>query len=87
MNIVDPDDVPELLCDGAFNISVARTGVATITFTHERTAPDVLFQGKDNPDRIVRARIAMSVPVLIALRNALNGLEFEPPDKPRQLSS
>jgi hypothetical protein len=33
LSAIDPDNVPEILCDGMFNVSVAGN-LATLTFTH-----------------------------------------------------
>lgn len=87
MTVTDPDAAPELLCEGRFNVSITQTGIATLTFTHAQTPPDILFQSRTEPEYIVRARISMSISSLLQLREALNGLEFGAPAVPRQLSS
>jgi len=70
---IDPDNVPETLCDGQFNISVIGQ-LATLTFTHWRPNAPQLFQGTIVPSAVVRARIVLTVQNLIALREFLNGI-------------
>jgi hypothetical protein len=71
--VIDPDNVPETLCEGMFNISFAGPN-AVITFTHIRPEPGPLFTGTVNPKLIVRSRIVTSVPNLVALRDLLNDM-------------
>jgi hypothetical protein len=46
--VVDPDNVPETLCEGSFNISFTGP-LAVITFTHLRPEAGPLFTGTVNP--------------------------------------
>jgi hypothetical protein len=71
--VIDPDNVPETLCEGMFNISFAGPN-AVITFTHIRPEPGPLFTGTVNPKLIVRSRIVTSVPNLVARRDLLNDM-------------
>ena len=69
--VTDPDNTPEILCDGQVNVSVAGN-LATLTFTHVR--PDVTKMFKDGtivPRAAVRARIVISVANLVALHSSL----------------
>jgi hypothetical protein len=68
--VIDPDCIPELICDGLFNVHV-HSGLATLTFTHERPKAATLFEGKLNYEAVVRARITLTLPNLIALRDLL----------------
>ncbi len=78
---IDPDNVPEILCDGQFNVSVAGQ-FATLTFTHVRPDATTLF-GTSTFDlkSIVRARIVVSLANLGALRDLLN-LMLQSPQPP-----
>jgi hypothetical protein len=79
--VTDPDNIPEILCDGQVNVSVAGN-LATLTFTHVR--PDVTKMFKDGtivPRAAVRARIVISVPNLVAFRDLLNRI-IEDPNTP-----
>jgi hypothetical protein len=77
----DPDNIAETLCDGPFNVSVTG-GFATLTFTHIRPDPVPIFrEGRVDPKSIVRARIVVSIPNLIALRDLLNRV-IQAPDVP-----
>ena len=69
--VTDPDAIPETLCEGRINIQW-RGQIATLTFTHSRAVIADLFDGTVNMEDVVRARIAMSVPNLVALRDMLN---------------
>lgn len=69
--VSDPDNVPETVCDGQFNLSVSGQ-LATLTFTHVRPNATQLFQGAVNPGAIVRARIVLTVQNLVALRDLLS---------------
>jgi hypothetical protein len=71
LEVIDPDNVPETLCEGMFNVSFAGP-LAVITFTHMRPEPGQLFAGTVNPKLIVRSRIVTSVPNLVSLRDLLN---------------
>jgi hypothetical protein len=66
--VVDPDCVPEIICDGQFNVSITGN-LAMLTFTHVRPDPTIMFRdGRIEPKSIVRARIVMTLPNLAALR-------------------
>jgi hypothetical protein len=73
--IIDPDNVAEMLCNGPFHLSFQGSGqntLANLTFTHVRPDAAPLFQYNTVMDRaVVRARIALSIPNLIALRDLL----------------
>jgi hypothetical protein len=71
---IDPDNVPEIICDGGFNVHWTG-GRVTITFTHNRprTKP-LLEEGQLEFDAVVRARIATSIDNILALRDLLNRL-------------
>jgi hypothetical protein len=70
----DPDNVPETLCIGKFNIST-NGPLATITFTHLRNDPAALLDHASvQPESVVRARIVTTVDNLLALRDSINGL-------------
>ena len=71
--VIDPDNVPETLCEGMFNISFTGP-LAVITFTHPRPEAGPLFTGTVNPKLIVRSRIVTSVPNLVVLRDLLNSV-------------
>ncbi len=74
----DPENVPEILCDGQFNVTITGP-VATLTFTHMRPDPMALFRdGKIDLKAIVRARIVTSMNNLIALRDVLNRIIQDP---------
>ena len=70
--VSDPDNVPETLCDGPFNLS-GNGPLATTTFTHIRPDATQTFAAATFvPRAIVRARIVMPLPNLIAFRDFLN---------------
>jgi hypothetical protein len=72
---IDPDNVPETLCLGMFNISFSVAGLATLTFTHIRPKPGPLIDGNQVEDEsVVRARIVTTPDNLIALRDVLNNV-------------
>jgi len=77
--VYDPQMVPEAVCDGPMNVPWIADR-AVITFTHPRARPQPLFEGETQIDLIVRARIAMSVKNLVALRDLL--VRLLPADKP-----
>jgi len=69
---IDPDNVPEIICDGGFNVQWAGSR-ATITFTHNRARTKPLLEdGQLEFDAVVRARIATSIDNILALRDLLN---------------
>jgi hypothetical protein len=76
--IIDPDMVPEVLCDGQFNISISHD-LATLTFTHARANPTEMFlDGRIDPSYVVRARIVIPIKSLIALRDVLSRIRTKP---------
>jgi hypothetical protein len=76
--VIDPDNVPEMLCDGQFNVAVTGQ-YATLTFTHARPDVAVMFRdGLIDPKSIVRARIVTSMNNLVALRDLLNRIIQDP---------
>jgi hypothetical protein len=79
--VKDPDCVPEIICDGQFNVSLGGE-LATLTFTHVRSDVTVMFKdGTVKNTAIVRARIVTPLPNLIALRDLLNRI-IEAPGTP-----
>lgn len=71
--VVDPDNVPETLCIGKFNIAISAAGLATLTFTHVRPKVGPLLDGGTiDEESIVRARIVTNTDNLVALRDLLN---------------
>jgi hypothetical protein len=70
--VTDPDNVGELSCDGAINVSIVGDR-AVLTFTHIRPDATALFRdGTIDPIAIVRARVVITVENLNALRDLLN---------------
>jgi hypothetical protein len=70
---VDPDNIPETLCCGVFNLSFVAGNLATLTFTHPRPKIGPLIGSNQVQDEfVVRARIVLSLDNLIGLRNFLN---------------
>jgi hypothetical protein len=67
---IDPDSVQETLCDGNFNLSFSGQ-LATLTFTHWRPDVTQMFAGTVDLSAIVRARIVLTMPNLLALRDFL----------------
>jgi hypothetical protein len=79
--VIDPDHVPEILCDGQFNVSVVGS-LATLTFTHVRPDPTIMFRdARFDVKAIVRARIVTTVANLTALRDLLNRV-IQAPETP-----
>jgi hypothetical protein len=78
LKIEDPDNVPEILCHGKFN--VYTTGdFATLTFTHIRPDPtDMLQEGVIKPRFVVRARIVVTLASLRELRDLLSKVTQSP---------
>lgn len=68
--VIDPDHVPEILCDGRFHIH-PHGNLATLTFTTARPRAGDLFNGTINNEEIVRARITMTLDNFAALRDLL----------------
>ena len=76
--VTDPDNVPEMLCDGQLNVAVTGP-YATLTFTHIRPDAAVMFRdGLIDYKSIVRARIVTSMNNLVALRDLLNRIIQDP---------
>jgi|SRR5580704_15492526 hypothetical protein len=76
--VTDPDNVPEVLCDGPFNVTVGGLFVS-LTFTHGRPDATVLFRdGTIDVKAIVRARIVTPMNNLVALRDLLNRIIQDP---------
>ncbi len=76
--VTHPDNVPEMICDGLLNVTVTGP-FATLTFTHARPDPTVMFRdGKIAPKSVVRASIVTSMNNLIALRDLLNRIIQDP---------
>lgn len=71
--VIDPDNVPEIFCDGRVNLSI-KGNLATLTFTHVRSDAGALFSGTIDPKSVVRARIVTTLANLDSLRELLNGL-------------
>jgi hypothetical protein len=70
--VTDPDNVPEIFSDGQMNVAI-RGNLATITFTHVRPDPTRMFKdGTISPIAVVTARIVLTLPNLVALRDLLN---------------
>jgi len=79
--VTDPDRVPEVICDGMFNVSVTGS-FATLTFTHVRPEPTALLRdGTISPNSVVRARIVLTINNLVALRDLLDKV-IQKPDVP-----
>jgi hypothetical protein len=80
-SVADPDNVPEILCDGQFNIGVFGQ-LAVLTFTHVRPDAQAMFRdGSIVPQSVVRARIVITLPNLQALRDLLNTV-IQSPETP-----
>jgi hypothetical protein len=78
--VIDPDSVPETLCDGQFYIHGSGPFV-TLTFTHLRPDAGPMFADDQLALRqIVRARIVMTVGNVVALRDLLSRV-LENPDR------
>jgi hypothetical protein len=76
--VTDPHNVPEVLCDGPFNVTVAGPFVS-LTFTHGRPDATVLFRdGTIDVKAIVCARIVAPMNNLVALRDLLNRIIQDP---------
>lgn len=70
ITVVDPDSVPEALCDGRFYFH-PHGGLGTLTFTTSRPTPGNLADGKVVTQNVVRARITMPLDNFAALREML----------------
>src|SRR5262245_21514815 len=72
-SVIDPDLIPETLCQGPFQLHHIAGDIAVITFTHTRPQSDPLFEtGIAENEFVVRARLAMNNANLRALRDFLN---------------
>ena len=75
--VIDPDNVAETLCDGMFNIHLTGP-LAHLTFTQTTPEPGPMFMNSViKRNYVVRARIAMSVDNLVALRDALTRMALD----------
>ena len=79
--VIDPDNIPEILCDGRFNFHPHGV-LATLTFTCERAEPNDLFGGTVNVRDVVRARITMTLNSMVALRDLLSRVIQTPSGAP-----
>jgi hypothetical protein len=76
---VDPDNIPETLCVGRFNLAVGPGPLATLTFTHVRNKTGPLIDnGQIDPESVVRARIVTTLDNLAAMRDLLNRVIQDP---------
>ncbi|MFH1340490.1 MAG: hypothetical protein ABIL01_04635 [Pseudomonadota bacterium] len=72
---IDPDNIPETLCIGRFNVTFGPGPWATMTFTHHRNKVGPLMnEGQTIPESVVRARIVTTPENMVALRDLLNDL-------------
>ena len=70
--IIDPDHVPEALCNGFINLHFSSNDFGVLTFTHARPKPQSMFVGGQTlPDLVVRARVVLTPDNLRALRDLL----------------
>jgi hypothetical protein len=68
---VDPDNIPETLCNGRFYLTW-QGNLGTLTFTQYRPKTSVLFESdRIDDESIVRARIVMTSTGMAALRDLL----------------
>jgi hypothetical protein len=83
----DPDNIPETLCLGKFNITVNSAGLVTITFTNVRPKigplPD---SGQIEDESVVRARIVTTIDNAATLRDVLNSMIQNQPGTPATAS-
>jgi hypothetical protein len=69
---VDPDNIPETLCVGRFNISPGPGPLVTLTFTNVRKQATPLFdRNAFVAESVVRARIVTTTDNIKALRDML----------------
>lgn len=86
--VTDPDNVPEVFCDGQINVTVSGRGTATLTFAHVRANPEQLFtDGPTEPISVIRARIAIPFQNLVGLRELLNGMIIQTEPAPASATS
>ena len=77
---VDPDNIPETLCIGKFNISFGPGPLATLTFTHVRSKVGFLVdKGEIVQESVVRARIVTTAENMVALRDLLKNVIKDDP--------
>jgi hypothetical protein len=77
---VDPDNIPETLCVGKFNIWFGPAQLVTLTFTHARNKTTPLIDNSQiEQESVVRARIVTTAENLVALRDLLNALLKDTP--------
>jgi hypothetical protein len=70
---IDPDNIPETLCIGRFNLSPGPGPLVMLTFTNVRNrAADLIDNGRLVPESVVRARIVTTIENMVALRDLLN---------------
>jgi hypothetical protein len=80
---IDPDNVPEILCVGKFNVSTSVAGLITFTFTHARPkAGPLLDANQIDEENVVRARIVTTIDNAIGLRNILDSIIKKQPSGP-----
>jgi hypothetical protein len=85
--VSDPDNIPETLCLGKFNVAISPP-LGQIIFTHLRAKAGPLLDGAQlQHETVVRARIVTSVDNLIALRDALNAMLKDAPTSSTVMSS
>ena len=76
---VDPDNVPETLCVGKFNVSTSVGGLITFTFTHARPkAGPLLDAHRIDEENVVRARIVTTMENAVGLMNILESMRKQP---------
>jgi hypothetical protein len=70
---VDPDNVPETLCIGRFNVGPGPGPLVTLTFTNVRNQPGPMIDKNTIVQEcVVRARIVTTIENVVALRDLLN---------------
>lgn len=73
LTVTDPDNVPETLCLGRFNLQFAgRIGILTLTHVRKRAADTFTELTTESAEEVVRARIAMPIEGFLQLRDMLN---------------
>jgi hypothetical protein len=83
LTIVDPDNIPETLVTGPFNIQITGP-LAVMTFTHLRNDPNDVFSRKNPPraEAIVRARLVIPLEGLLEIRKLIEGMVAKNKDAP-----
>jgi hypothetical protein len=70
---IDPDNIPETLCIGRFNLAAGPGPLVTLTFTNLRNQAGPLFDRSSTIQQsVVRARIVTTIENIVALRDVLN---------------